>query len=325
MKLDSRRRLLLAASALAGLAVLPTVHAETSDKPLRLIVPLSAGSTGDTVARMLATHLPKTMGRPVVVENVPGAGGLLGTSQLVRAAKDGNTLVLVASTHVINPSIYQKMPFDAMKDVVPVAVIGGSPGVLLVNPSLPVHNLKELVALAKAKPGTLNYGSSGNGTNIHLLSVMLTNEAGINLTHIPYKGNANFVTDLVGGQVQIGFQSTTAAAPFVKAGTLRPIGISTRTRSRLLPDVPTLAEQGLANYDLGSWMAILAPAGLPAELMSQLNAQVNATLALPEVREWFAAQDFELTPGSLEAAKSFMQAEYVKHTRLVKEAGVVLQ
>jgi tripartite-type tricarboxylate transporter receptor subunit TctC len=325
MKMPFRRRCFQALVAACVLSTLTPVHAQDGDRPLRFIVPLSPGSTGDMVGRTLAQALNKTMNRPVVVENIPGAGGMLGTAQMVRAAKDGSTLALVTSTHVINPNIYKNMSFDTIKDVTPISIIGGSPGILLVNPKLPVHNLKELVAYAKANPGQLNYGSSGNGTSLHLLAVMLAQKAKIEMMHVPYKGNAPLLADLIGGQVQLAFQSTAAAAPLVKAGTLRPIGISTTSRSRILPDVPTLAEQGLTNFNLGSWMAILGPAGMPADVVQRENRQVIEALALPEVKEWFAAQDFELVGSSPADASKFLQSELVKHTKLVQDSGAKLQ
>lgn len=245
---------------------------------------------------------------------------------MVRAARDGNTLALVPSTHVINPSINKTMPFDSIKDVSAVAIVGDSPGVVLVNPSLPVKTIPELIALAKSKPGKLNYGSSGNGTNIHLMSVMLMKEAGIDLAHIPYKGNAPFVTDLVSGQVQVSIQATTVAQPFVKSGQLRPIAVTTKVRSRLYPEVLTLQEQGAPSYDLGSWMAILAPAGLPDSLLASLNQQINAAMQIPETRQWFESQAFRLTPISTPAsAKAFLQSELIKHTQLVKDSGAALE
>lgn len=326
MNLPSRRRYLQALAATCVLASFSPVQAQPEgEKPLRFIVPLSPGSTGDSVARTLAQALTKTIRRPVVVENIPGAGGMLGTAQMVRAPKDGTTLALVTSTHVINPSIYKNMPFDTLKDITPISIIGGSPGVLLVNPKLPVHSLKELVAYSRAHPGQLNYGSSGNGTSLHLLAVLLAREAKLDMAHIPYKGNAPLLTDLVGGQVQLAFQSTAAATPFIKAGTLRPIGISTTSRSRILPDVPTLAEQGLVNYNLDSWMAVIAPAGVPKEIVDTLNRQVKEALAMPDVRDWFVSQDFQLTGSTPEEAATFMQSELVKHTKLVQESGAKLQ
>lgn len=325
MKTSLRRRCFQALVAACVFTTVTPVFAQDGDRPLRFIVPLSPGSTGDMVGRTLGNALTKTMNRPVVVENIPGAGGMLGTSQMVRAPKDGSTLALVTSTHVINPNIYKNMSFDTIKDVTPISIIGGSPGILLVNAKLPVHNLKELVAYAKAHPGELNYGSSGNGTSLHLLAVLLAQEAKIDMTHVPYKGNAPLLADLIGGQVQLAFQSTAAAAPLVRAGTLRAIGISTTTRSKILPDVPTLAEQGLVNFNLGSWMAVLGPAGMPADVVQRLNRQVVAALAMPDVKEWFAAQDFELVGSSPADASKFLQTELVKHTKLVQESGAKLQ
>jgi 3-isopropylmalate dehydrogenase len=264
------RRALAAALALSLALPLTTVSAQ-SDKPIRLIVPLTTGSTVDTVARAMSAELAKATGHAVFVENLVGAGGVTGTTTLVRAPKDGLTLGMVSSNHVINPSIYKSIPFDSIKDITPITVIGTVPLVLVVHPDVPAKNLKELIALAKAKPKTLNYGSAGNGSVLHLAGELLSIEAGIEMQHVPYKGTGPLTTDLIGGQVQLGLISVTAAAPHVKAGKLRALGVSTPKRSAALPEVPSLAEEGLPNYSFDAWIALIGPAGLPKVLAQSVR------------------------------------------------------
>jgi tripartite-type tricarboxylate transporter receptor subunit TctC len=318
-----RRAVVLSITGLMGMAVAPpALRAADSGAPLRIIVPLSAGATGDTVARRLISGLSKELGRPAYVDNLPGAGGVIGTAQLVKAPKDGSTILIVSSNHVDNIGIYRSMPYDPVKDITALAVIGDSPQVLVVNPSLPVHNLSELISLAKAKPGMLHFGSGGNGTTIHIMGAQLAKAAGIDIVHVPYKGNSPMLTGLLGNQVQFAFQATTLVAPYIKAGKLRAIGITSATRSRLLPDVPTLAEQGLKGYDLSIWMMVLGPAGMAPDLVNKINRAVNDTLQEPDVRSWFNSQDWRLAAMTPAAAKTFLETEQVKHLQLVKDAGI---
>ena len=317
-----RRAVVIAAVALA----LPSfsVLAQLTDKPLRIVLPLSAGSTVDAVARTMSNAWAKASGQPVIVENLPGAGGVTGTTQLVRAPKDGMTLGMVSNNHVVNPSLYKSMPFDSIKDITPITVIGTSPFVLVVHSSVPAKDLKELIALAKAKPGALNYGSSGNGTVLHLAAELFKSEAGIDIKHIPYKGTGPMMNDLLGGQVQMAFTSTSVAAPHIKTGAIRPIAISTQSRSGLLPDVPTFAEQGLRNYDFGGWIAVIAPAGVPAPIVAKRYSEIKVALASPEVKDWLAAQDFKVVADTPDATLPFFQSELVKHSKLVKESGATV-
>lgn len=239
----SRRTVLgLGASALAA-AALPA-FAQGADKPVRIILPISAGSGVDTIARAAAPALGKAFGQPVVIENLPGAGGITGASVVVKAAPDGQTLGMVSNNHVINPSVYKKMPFDAINDITPISVVGATPLVLLVNPKVPAKNVRELVALLKAKPDGYNYASSGNGTIIHLAGEMFMDEAGVKARHIPYKGTGPMVTDMIAGQVEIGVVALPAVQQHIKSGALRAIGLCGPARSPAAPDIPTIAEQG---------------------------------------------------------------------------------
>jgi tripartite-type tricarboxylate transporter receptor subunit TctC len=261
----------------------------------------------------------------VVVENLVGAGGLTGTAQLVRAPKDGMTIGMVSSNHVINPSIYKSVPFDAVKDITPISVIGTVPLVLVTHPSVPAKDLKELIALAKEKPGELNYGSAGNGSSLHLAGELFKSEAGVDLRHIPYRGTGPLTNDLLGGQVQMGFVSVTAVAPHIKAGKLRAIAVSTSKRSTVLPDVPTVAEQGLPNYSFDAWIALIGPAGLPAATVNKLYGDTKTALGTKEVQDSLAAQGIMVIGSAPESAAQFFKTELEKHTRLVKQSGARLE
>ena len=311
------RRAMLALSAgclLAG------AHAQ-SDKPIRLIVPLTTGSTVDAMARAMSLTMARVTGHPVVVENLPGAGGMTGTLQVVNGPKDGTVLAMVSSNHVINPGIYKKQLFDAIADITPISVIGSVPLVLVVNPAVPAKNTQELVALMKAKPGVLNLGSAGNGSTLHLAGEMFGQEAGVPIKHIPYRGTGPLTTDLLGGQVDMAFVSVTAVAPHIKAGKLRAIGVSSKTRSAALPDVPTLAESGLPRYDFDAWIALVGPAGMPAAVVQKTAADLKAVLAHKEVTDALAAQGIVLIHNTPEQALPFFKAELEKHLKLVKASG----
>ena len=312
-------------ACLAGIAALLAstgqIASAQGDKVLKLIVPLTPGSTVDTVARGMGNAMAAVMGHPVVIENLPGAGGMTGTAQLVKAPKDGSTLAMVSSNHVINPGIYKKPLFDALKDITPITVVGTVPLVLVVNPSVPAKNATELVALMKARKGELNVGSAGNGSVLHLAAELFGTEAGVDITHIPYKGTGPLVTDLLGGQVQMGFLSVTAAAPQVKAGKLRAIGTSTRQRSAVLPEVPTLAESGLPNYSFDAWLAVIGPADLPRPELDRLYQDLKKVVATPEVQQALGAQGIATIMNTPEQAAGFFRTELDKHLALVRKSG----
>ncbi|MEP6722737.1 MAG: tripartite tricarboxylate transporter substrate binding protein [Variovorax sp.] len=321
MKPDTptRRAALAALLALSCLAA----HAQ-SDKPLRMIVPLAAGSTVDAVARAIAPGFGKATGHPIVVENIVGAGGIPGTGQIVKAPKDGLTLGMISSNHVINPGIYKSIPYDSLKDITPIAVLATVPLVLVVNPALPVKNVKELLAYAKANPGKLNYGSAGNGSTLHLAGELLISETGIDMKHVPYRGTGPLITDLIGGQVQLGFVSISQVGPQVKAGALRALAVSTPARSSALPEVPTVAEAGVPRYSFDAWIALIGPAGLPKIVVDADYAAVKAALASPEAQTALAAQGLSILNTGPDLAPAFFQAEMTKHQKLVKQSGATL-
>lgn len=312
-----------ALAALLAIGSLGAVHAQ-SNKPLRLIVPLGAGSTVDAVARAIAPGFGKATGHPIVVENIVGAGGIPGTSQIAKAPKDGLTLGMISSNHVINPGIYKTIPYDSMKDITPIAVLATVPLVLVVNPMLPVKSVKELLAYAKTNPGKLNYGSAGNGSTLHLAGELLISEAGIDMKHVPYRGTGPLITDLIGGQVQLGFVSISQVGPQVKAGALRALAVSTPTRSAALPDLPTLAEAGVPKYSFDAWIALVGPGGLPKAIVDSDYAAIKAALASPEAQSALTAQGLTILDTGPELAPIFFQSELTKHQKLVKQSGATL-
>lgn len=320
----TRRGLLMALSAIGSLSFVPSTVLAQSEKPIRMVVPLTTGSTVDTLARALQNPLGKAFGAPIVVENLPGAGGMTGTMQVVKAAKDGYTLGLISSNHVINPAIYKKVLFDHLNEITPIAVLGTVPLVLVVNPSVPAKNLQELIMLAKSKPGTLNLGSAGNGSTLHLAGQMLMDQAGVELQHVPYKGTGPLTTDLIGGQVEMGFISVTAAAPNVRAGRLRAVGISTTTRSSVLPDVPTLAESGLPSYSFDAWIALIGPPGISPAMVQDIHDKTAKVLAEKEVRDLMAAQGIAPVDMPTKSVAPFFKTEMDKHAQLVKKSGATL-
>lgn len=310
----------------ACLTAAPAASAQPapSEKPIRMIVPLAAGSTVDAVARSIAPGFGRAIGHPVMVENLVGAGGIPGTTQIVKAAKDGLTLGMVSSNHVINPGIYKTVPYDSLKDITPIAVLATVPLVLVVNAALPVKTVKELLDYAKAHPGTLNYGSAGNGSTLHLASELLVSETAIDMKHVPYRGTGPLITDLIGGQVQLAFVSVSQVAPQVKAGSLRALAVSTSTRSVALPDVPTMAEAGVSKYSFDAWIALVGPAGLPKEVIDADYAAMRTALASPEAQSAITGQGLMLLNIGPDTAPVFFQTEMVKHQKLVKQSGAKL-
>ena len=325
----SRRAVLFAlacaavAATLGGAAPQAAAQAYPS-KPIRIIVPTGTGTVTDLVARLLAVHLPNTLGQSIVVENIPAAGGVVGTQQLVRAPKDGYTLAMLNNNHVINPSIYKDLPYDSIKDILPIVTIGSTPLVLLTNPNVPAKDLQELLALARAKPGSMTYGSAGNGTVLHLAGVLLTSEAKVDIKHIPYKESGQMVTDAIGGRTDMVFLGVASSLGMIESGKLRAIGVTTTKRAPLMPNLPSLAEQGLANYNFDGWMALAGPAGLPRAVVDRLNTEVRNVLAQKELVESMAKMAVMVSTSTPEAAAQFFQTELDKHTLLAKRGGATL-
>ena len=281
----TRRAALTFAAGTCAAAVIPTLPAwAQSDKALRVILPVGAGSGVDTIMRAAVPSLTKALGgQGVVIDNLPGAGGITGASALAKAAPDGLTIGVVSNNHVINPSVYKKIPYDTLGDFTPISVVGATPFVLVVNPAkVAAKNVKELIALLMARPDTFNYASSGNGTVIHLASEMFVDQAKVAMRHIPYKSTGAMVTDLIGGQVEIGVVALPVAQAHLKSGALRAIGVCGKTRSPAAPEIPTIAEQGLPNYEIEGWFAVVGPARLPPEQVKRIHATFVAAYDTPE-------------------------------------------
>jgi tripartite-type tricarboxylate transporter receptor subunit TctC len=326
MKTPIRSRRLAALAILSG-CLFAALGAGAADKPpLRVILPVSAGSGVDTIVRAVAPALTKELGgQPVVIENLPGAGGITGTSALIKAPADGNTIAFVSNNHAVNPSVYKKMPYDSLADITPISVVGATPFVLVVNPSkLPAKNAKELVALLRAKPGVYNLASSGNGTIIHLAGEMFVDAAGVDARHIPYKGVGPMLADLIGGQVDFGVVAVPAVQGHLKNGTLRAIGVMGKQRVASLPELPTIAEQGYPDVDIAGWFAVIGPPKLPAADVKRMHDAVVAAFAEGEVRAAMAKQENIINPSTPEAAAQMLKSEQDRYARLVKKANISL-
>ena len=279
------------ALTLAGLGATGTTAAlAQSDRTIRIVLPVATASGVDTITRAAQAALSKALGHPVIVENQPGAGGIVGTTTLVKAAPDGFTLSFVSNNHVIYPSVYKSLPFDPINDITPIAIVGSTPLIVVVNPKVPANNGKELVALLKSKPGEMTYASSGNGTILHLAAEMFVDEAGVTARHIPYKGVGPMLTDLIGGQVQMGVAALPSVQQHIKSGALRAVGTGTAQRLAAAPDIPTMVEQGMPGYLVEGWFGFIGPKGLPAADVKRLHDAVTAAFAAPEVREAMAKQ-----------------------------------
>jgi tripartite-type tricarboxylate transporter receptor subunit TctC len=291
-------------------------------KPVRLVVPFPAGGTTDILARAVAQKLSEAWGRQMIVDNRPGAGGNIGSDLVAKSAPDGYTLLMgTVGTHAINPSLYKNMPYDHVKDFAPVILVAGVPNVLVVNPSLPVHSVPELIAYAKANPGKLNFASSGNGTSIHLSGELFKAMTGVEMTHVPYKGSAPALTDLIGGQVQLMFDNLPSSLPFIKAGKLRALAVTSGARAAALPDLPTLAESGLPGFEASSWFGVLAPAGTPRDIVAKLNGAIAGWLASPEAKEKLLAQGAIAAGGAPDDFARHIGAETSKWAKVVKASG----
>jgi tripartite-type tricarboxylate transporter receptor subunit TctC len=324
--IPSRRRLVAAAGILAALAAAPSAFAQAT-APMRVILPVGPGSGVDVIARAAQGALSKALGgQPVVIENLPGAGGITGTQSLVKAAPDGNTIAFISNNHAVNPSVFKKMPYDSLADITPISVVGGSHFVLVVNPAkVPAKNAKELQAFLKAKPDQYNYGSSGNGTIIHLAGEMFIDAANVQIKHIPYKGMGPMISDVIGGQVEMGVSAVQAVQGHIRSGALHAVGVMGKQRIPSLPDLPTIAEQGLPDVDVAGWFAVIAPKGLPAPQVKRLHDAVVAAFNDPEVKAAMAKQDNFISPTTPEAAAQFLKTEQDRYARLVKKAGITLE
>jgi tripartite-type tricarboxylate transporter receptor subunit TctC len=314
-------------SALAGavgliLAAVTAYAQSYPTRPVRIVVPFSPGGAADTPGRMLAPKLAQALGQQVLIDNRPGAGSTIGTELVAKAAPDGYILLLVSNTHAINASLYKKLNYDPLSDFTAVLQFATSPNVLVVHPSLPVKSVQELIALAKAKPGQIDYASSGNGSSQHLFTALFTTLAGINMNHIPYKGSGQARTDLLSGQVPVGMPGIASVIQHIRDGRLRALGVTGAKRSSQLPDVPTIAEAGVKGYAAEQWLGILAPARTPAEVIARLNEATREVLKQPDLRKSFENVGAEAAYLNAERFDALIRAEMPKWAKVVKATGL---
>ena len=320
----NRRTLLAAFAASLAAALAPAAVGQPAfpTKPIRIVVPFPPGGTTDILARAAAQKMTEAWKEQAVVDNRPGAGGNIGAELVARSPADGYTLLMgTVGTHAINASLYAKMPYDHVKDFAPVILVAAVPNVLVVHPSLPVHSVAELIAYAKANPGKLNFASSGSGTSIHLAGELFKVMAGVQMTHVPYKGSAPAISDLLGGQVQLMFDNLPSALPQIKAGKLRALAVTSAQRASALPDVPTIAESGLPGYEASSWFGLLAPAGTPQDVVAKINGEVARWLASPEAKEKLLSQGANAAGGTPEDFVRHIAAESAKWQQVVRASG----
>ena len=317
------RRQLLAALAAAALAVPWGAQAQSyPDHPIRFVVPYPPGGGTDVIARIVQGKLQAALGQNIVIDNKGGAGGSVGTDIVAKAPPDGYTVLFTLNSHTVNPAIYAKLPFDTLKDFEPVGTVASLPQILVANPQFPANSVPELIALAKAKPGTLAYASVGVGSPGHLAGELFKLRTGTQMTHVPYRGGGPAVTDVMGGQVPLLWVSIPAAAQFVKTGKLKALGVSTLKRSAAFPDVATLQEAGVPDFEVDSWYAIFVPAKTPKPVIDKLNRALNSTLQDPDIRDKLLAQGSEAVGGTPEALGQAVNLELVKWAKLAKDANI---
>jgi tripartite-type tricarboxylate transporter receptor subunit TctC len=319
----SRRQVIAAAGALAASQISTRLAAQVaSDKPIKFILPVSAGSGVDGIIRAASNALGKALGTTLVIDNQPGAGGVVGTNALTKSAPDGLTLSMVSNNHVIYPSVLKSLPFDPIKDITPIAVVGSTPMVLVVNAKFPAKTMKEFVALLKANPGKYNYASSGNGTILHLAAELMKDATGTFATHIPYRGFGPMMADIIGGQVDFGVGALPAVIGQIKSGNLHAICIASQQRALAAPDIPTAVEQGFPKYLVEGWFAAVGPAKMSMDNVRRVHAAVVAAFATDEVKAAMARQGNTISIQSPEASSAFFQSELNKYAMIVKKAGI---
>jgi tripartite-type tricarboxylate transporter receptor subunit TctC len=311
-----------AAPAFCAIAALPVAAQQAYPaKPVKIIVPFAAGGPADIYARAIGEKLSAALGQPFVVEDKPGGGSIVGTDAAAKSAPDGYTLLMMSNTHTVNESLIPERPFVLMRDFIPVAPVNYSDLVLVVHPSVNAPTLKDFIALAKARPGSLNYASSGSGTPYHMAGELFKVSAGVDVVHVPYKGSSGARTDLLGGQVQMMFDAITTMAPNVRAGKLKALATTGKTRSSVLPDVPTLNEAGVPGYEAVIWLGIMAPAGTPRPIVEKLNAEITRIVNSPEVKDAWAKQGAVSMSMSTEEFARYMREDIDKWARIVKISG----
>jgi tripartite-type tricarboxylate transporter receptor subunit TctC len=308
----------------AGILLAMAITAAAQDypaKPVRIVVPFAAGGLNDVVARMIATHLSERLDKQFIVDNRPGAGGVVGTELVANAPKDGYTLLIVSIAHAVNPALY-KLSYDPIKAFTPVASFISSPNALAVNPDLPVRSVKEFIALAKEKPGQLQYASGGVGGSLHLGFELFKLMAGIDVLHVPFRGAGPAMIDVIGGHTKAIIATVSTMAPHIRSGKLRALGVSGSQRTPIFPDLPTIAEAGVPGYEAGNWIGIAAPAGTPATVIAKLHQEISAMQDVPEIQDRLKSEGADIVRMSPAELAAFMAKELDKWGRVVKEAGI---
>ncbi|APW37998.1 ABC transporter substrate-binding protein [Rhodoferax koreense] len=327
----SRRRFNLALLAAATLPALPLAAAAQSantypNKAIRMVVPFTPGGSTDIMGRTIGQQLTQAWGQPVVIDNLPGAGGSIGADKVAKAPADGYTLLMGhIGTLAVTPSLYPKLPYDPVKSFAAVAWVARVPNVLVVHPSVPVKSVQELVAYAKANPGKINYGSGGNGSAAHIATEYFKLQTGTQMQHVPYKGTAPAVTDLVGGQIQLMFTGVPAVMAQVKAGQLRALAVSSPHRVKAVPELPTVAESGYAGFEADQWYGVVAPANTPPDVTAKLNQQINRALASPEIAERLASEGAEATPNPPKVFADLIVSEIARWRTVIEKGGVKVE
>ena len=294
-------------------------------KPVRVVIPWPAGGSNDVVGRIVLQKVSETVGQQFVIDNRAGAAGTIGADLVAKAPADGYTLMVHSTTHVGNASLYKKLPYDTLKDFSAVALLAAQPGVLTVHPALPAKSVKEFIALARSRPGSVNYSSSGNGSAPHMSMALFASMTGIKLVHIPYKGGAPQVTALVSGETQASLATISTVLSHIGSKRLRPLGVSSAARSGVLPEVPTIAEAGVPGYEMNPWIAVFAPAGTPKDVVNRLNAEVNKALKHPDVSKSLANQALDPWSGTPDEFDARLKADYEKYAKLVKMTGATVE
>ena len=306
-----------------GFVVLQVSAQTYPNKPLKIVIPYGPGGTPDILGRLIGVKLQTSLGQPVIVENHPGAGGTVGTDFVAKSAPDGYTILVATTANLsISPHLYPKLPYNALKDLAPVSLVANSPLILTVSKNIPANNLKELIAYGKANPGKLNYASSGSGTIQHVAGAMFASMAGIDAVHVPYKGTAQILPDLVAGRVNLMFNSIAPMLPLVKDGSLKAIGIASLNRSPLNPEYSTISEQGLTGFDAAPWYAFYAPAGTPPAVIARLNKDITAALALPDVKDRYADMGLEVSPSTPAELAQVTKRDYDKFGKIIKDNNI---
>jgi tripartite-type tricarboxylate transporter receptor subunit TctC len=312
---------LAAAGLLLALAAPALAQSDYPNRPVRLIIPFPPGGSNDVVGRMIGTSLSEKLGKQVVIDNRAGAGGVVGTEIASKTPPDGYTLLVISLAHAVNPWLY-KLPYDPIKDFVPIGIMGSGPNVVVVHPSLPVNSIKELIALAKKQPGELQYASAGIGSFQHLGGELFKLEAGVDILHVPFKGGGPAMIDVVGGHTKVMFSSLVQTTPHIKTGKLRALAVGSKQRSKVLPDVPTVAEAGVPSYEAVNWWGIVAPAGTPQPIIEKLHAALTAAQDSPEVEKQFASEGAVVVKKSPTEFGAFMVSEMNKWEQVVKKGGI---